>query len=74
MMRLACYDPETGRELGDYSEISRQLDEEVKARQEAERARQEAELRAEAETRARAEAEATILALREELKRTRGTS
>jgi Uma2 family endonuclease len=65
-VRLACFDPETGQEVGDYAEISRALAvserlraEESRARAEAERARAEAErARAEAEQRAQAEAEA----------------
>jgi Uma2 family endonuclease len=65
-MRLACFDPDTGEEVGDYAAISRALaeserlrEEESRARAEAERARAEAErARAEAERRAQAEAEA----------------
>ena len=66
LMRLACYDSETGKELGDYAEISRELEEAERARTEAERARTEAErarteaerARTEAEVRAEAEARA----------------
>jgi hypothetical protein len=76
--RLACYDPETDQEIGDYRAISRALEEETRARRRAERrARSEAKARAqaeralEAEARAREEAEATIRALRAELERAR---
>jgi colicin import membrane protein len=65
-MRLACFDPDTGEQVGDYMEISRALAEAERLRAEAERARAEAEraraeaerARAEAERRAQAEAEA----------------
>jgi colicin import membrane protein len=76
--RLACYDPETDEEIGDYRAISRALEEEVKARRRAERARateararRKAERQALAEARAREDAEATIRALRAELARAR---
>ena len=62
--RLACYDPETGEELGDYAAIvkDRKLaralaEEESRARAEAERGRAEAEARTVTEARARVEAE-----------------
>ncbi len=46
-MRLACYDPATGEEIGDYTAISRALEEEARARRRAERrARSEAKARA----------------------------
>jgi Uma2 family endonuclease len=50
--RLVCYDTSSGRELGDYQQVSRELDETE------ERARQEAEARKQAEEKARLEAEA----------------
>ena len=55
--RLACFDPATGAEIGDYTRISRDLAE-AEARAEAERARAEAEAKSAAEARKRAEAEA----------------
>ena len=76
-MRLACYDPETGEEVGDYAAISRALQEERRARAAEARARAgraagpsgiEGPRRAE---RALEEAEATIRALRAELERAR---
>ena len=84
-MRLACYDPATGAEVGDYTAISRALDEEARARGRAERrARSEAKARARAERalqaeaharaeaeRARDDAQATIRRLRAELERAR---
>jgi hypothetical protein len=58
-MRLACYDPETDQEVGNYRAISRALEEEVKARRRAERARAaEARARHRAEKQALAEARA----------------
>ncbi len=76
--RLACFESETGEEVGDYTAISEALAEsqaravaEVQARTEAERGRAEAErARAEAE-RARAEAEERIRQLEAQLKRPR---
>jgi colicin import membrane protein len=64
--RVACYDTVSGRELGDYQQVSRELDAaEERARQEAaarqqaeEQARQEAEARRQAEEQARQEAAA----------------
>ncbi len=54
---VVCYD-ERGAEIGDYVTVVRQAAEaEARARQEAERAQQEAAARAEAEARARQEAE-----------------
>ncbi|HEX8203510.1 MAG TPA: Uma2 family endonuclease [Isosphaeraceae bacterium] len=66
--RIACYDPDTDQEIGNYVELSRALATEAQARAEAEaRARTEAEARAteaqaraEAEARARTEAEARV--------------
>jgi hypothetical protein len=70
-MRLACYDPATGAEIGDYTAISRALEDEARARRRAERrARSEARARARAE-RALEEARATIRALQAELERGR---
>jgi colicin import membrane protein len=67
--RLACFDPTTGAEVGDYTAISIALTAEAEARMEAEarvlaesRARAEAEARVLAESRARMEAEARVLA------------
>jgi hypothetical protein len=58
-LRLACYDPETDQEIGDYRAISRALAAEAQARARAERrARSEAKARARAEERALREAEA----------------
>ena len=51
-VRLACFDPDTGEELGDYTAISQAL-------AASEHRRAEAEARAEAEVRARAKAEET---------------
>ena len=76
--RLACYDPDTGDELGNYAATRRQLVEarvvaetEVQARAAAERGRTEAEARAQAEARARSEAEERLRALQAELKKSR---
>jgi colicin import membrane protein len=84
-MRLACYDPATGEEVGDYTAISRalaesqerlaesqeRLAEESRARKRAERrARSEAKARA-AEAQARKQAEATLRTLQAELERAR---
>jgi len=84
-MRLACYDPATGAEVGDYTAISQALEAEARARRRAERRAQaearahadaerralaEAHARADAERRAR-EAEATIRTLQAELERAR---
>jgi colicin import membrane protein len=84
-LRLACYDPATGEEIGDYTAISRALEDERRARAAEARARERAERRARSEARARAraerardeaeraraEAEVTIRALRAELERAR---
>jgi colicin import membrane protein len=56
--RLACFDPVTGQEVGDYEAITQELAAEEKARAEAEARAQAEYRRAEAETRARIEAEA----------------
>ncbi len=64
-LRLACFDPDTGVELGDYTAVSQAL---VEARALAEAEHR----RAEAEAQARAEAEARIRELEAELKRSRG--
>jgi colicin import membrane protein len=70
-MRLACYDPETGQELGDYTEVSRALAD-AEQRAEAERlARLDAERRAADQAGAFASAEARIREL-EALLATRG--
>ena len=73
--RLACFDPETGEEVGDYTAIAAALAAEALARAEAEaRASEaearaaEAEARAAAEAKARAEAEARIRELEERLR------
>ena len=58
LVRLACFDPDTGEELGDYTAISQAL-------AASERRRAEAETRAEAELR-RAQAEARACAKAEE--------
>jgi Uma2 family endonuclease len=63
-MRLACFDPDTGEEVGDYTEISRALAEAQRLLEEESRARDEAERRAQA----RAEAEARIRELEAQLK------
>jgi hypothetical protein len=71
-VRLACFDPETGAEVGDYATVSQAL-EEANARIAAEaEARQQAEERAAAEARARAEAEARIRELEARLERRNG--
>ena len=51
--RLACFDPATGEEIGDYTAISQALEAEARARAEAETraALAEARVQAEAETR-----------------------
>ena len=56
-MRLACYDPATGEEVGDYTAISRALAESQKKLAEESRARKRAERRAQSEAKARARAE-----------------
>jgi colicin import membrane protein len=59
--RVVCYDTVSGRELGDYAQVSRDLDAaEEKARREAE-ARQQAEQQARREAEARQQAEAARL-------------
>jgi len=75
--RLACFDPDTGQKIGDYSEVSNALAEaralaeaESKARAEA-KARAKAEARLRAEVQARAKAEARIRELEAELKQSR---
>jgi colicin import membrane protein len=77
--RLACFDPDTGQEVGDLTAVSDDLDrseqlrQEAEARAKAESVRAEAEsLRAEAEAQARAIAEERIRALEAELNRARG--
>jgi colicin import membrane protein len=71
-VRLACYDPDSGEELGD-AVATRQELVETRARVEAEvQARARAEARAEDEARARAEAEDRIRALEAQLKQSRG--
>jgi Uma2 family endonuclease len=65
-MRLACYDPATGEEVGDYTAISRAL-EEVRARAAEARERARAERRARSQAKARARAERA----REEAERAR---
>jgi len=67
--RLACFDPETGEEIGDYTAISQALEAEARARAEAETRAALAEARAQAEAETRARAEARIRALEAELKR-----
>jgi colicin import membrane protein len=67
--RLACFDPATNEEIGDYTAISQALEAEARARAEAETRAVLAEARAHAEVKARAEAEARIRALEAELKR-----
>jgi colicin import membrane protein len=67
--RLACFDAQTGEEVGDYKAISRALAEaEARARAEAD-ARGEAEARARAEADARLKAEARIREQEEALRR-----
>ncbi len=56
-LRVACFDPETGEEVGDYTAISQALSEEKAARARAEKARTKAERKAAAEAKARAKAE-----------------
>jgi colicin import membrane protein len=67
--RLACYDPESAEELGDYTALSRALADEIKARALAEsraivamEASERAEQRASAEAEARKQAEALAAA------------
>jgi colicin import membrane protein len=70
--RLACFDPHTGEELGDYTAISQALAASERHRADAEVRAEAEERRANAEARARAEAEARIRKLEAELKRFRG--
>jgi colicin import membrane protein len=56
--RVACYDPDTDQEIGDYVELSRAMVAEAEARAAEAQARVEAEARARAEAQARVEAEA----------------
>ncbi len=70
-MRLACYDPDHGEEVGDYTAISRALAEAQRLLADESRARAEAERRAQAEAQARAQAEARIRELEAQLKGTR---
>jgi Uma2 family endonuclease len=67
--RLACFDGETGDEIGDYQAISQALAAAIAAQAHAEaqaqaeaRAREQAEAKAQAEARAREQAEARVLA------------
>jgi colicin import membrane protein len=79
--RLACFDPKTGEELGDYSALREAIDQ---ARTEAQRAKRqaranakarlEAEARTTAEVQARLEAEARIRELEAELEQFRHQS
>lgn len=70
-LRLACFDPVTGQEVGDYSAISRALTD-AQDRAEAKAARAEVEAaRARAEAEARTQAEARIRELEAALKRSR---
>jgi colicin import membrane protein len=62
--RLACFDPDNGKELGDLTAVSEDLDK-------SEQLRRDAEERALAEAQARATAEDRIRALEAELKRAR---
>jgi hypothetical protein len=66
--RLACFDPTTGAEVGDYTAISIALAAESEARVEAEARVVEAEARVLAESRARLEAEARIRELEARLR------
>ena len=64
-LRLACYDPETDQEIGDYRAISRALEDERRALEDERRARAaEARARERAERRARSEARARARAER----------
>jgi colicin import membrane protein len=68
-IRVACFDPDTDREVGDYTAISRELEAEKTARAQAEKARAQAEKQAVAEAEARAKAEARIRVLEAAVKR-----
>ena len=70
--RAACFDPETGREIGDYLAIRRALEAEAEARATAEARAAEAEARADREAQARGDLEARLRHLEEELRRARG--
>jgi hypothetical protein len=77
--RLACFEPETGLELGDYTKTraelaeARELAEAERRRADEEQRRADEERRrAEDAIRARAEADARIRELEAELKRYRG--
>jgi Uma2 family endonuclease len=74
--RLACFDAETGEEIGDYQAISQALAAARAAQAEAEdraqaeaRAREQAEARAQTEARARQQAEARVRELEETIRR-----
>ena len=70
--RAACFDPETGREIGDYLAIRRALEAEARARAEADVRAAAAEARADREAQARADLEARLRQMEEELRRSRG--
>ncbi len=56
--RVICYDADTGQELGDYTRVSQQLEEEVSARLAAEQRADQAEAREQEQSEARLAAEA----------------
>ena len=66
--RLACYDAESGAEIGDYTAVTRALDEEIEAREKAERLAADERARAERHAAARENAEARIRELETLLK------
>jgi hypothetical protein len=72
LVRLACFDPNTGQELGDYTAISEALSESEQRRAEAEARAEVEHRRALAEARARAAADERVRALEAELKQSRG--
>jgi colicin import membrane protein len=70
--RVACYDPETGKEIGDYVQISQALRQAESRAEQAESRAEQAESRAEQEARARAELETRLKAMEEEIRRLGG--
>jgi colicin import membrane protein len=67
--RAACYDPATGKEIGDYVQISQALHQAESRAEQAESRAEQAESRAEREARARAELETRLRGMEEEIRR-----
>jgi Uma2 family endonuclease len=70
--RLACFDGETGQEIGNYTEVCRALDEADARAREADARAREADARAEAEAEARRAMERRLDQMQDELRRLRG--